>query len=151
MIRQALGASVEELFEEFEEVPVASGSIGQVYQAKLSVKGARNTGIDPGSHCRPQPPTTVVDLVVIFLDCCSGQEQGVESKLAVHPACISAGAAQTSFICKGWCCCVCACLVCHADTVRRLRLQHHVGRQTLSVPNITRNVNRLLESHIQGS
>lgn len=53
MIRQALGASVEELFEEFEEVPVASGSIGQVYQAKLSPKGARNTGIDPGSHPRP--------------------------------------------------------------------------------------------------
>ena len=47
-IEQALGASVEELFEEFEEQPVASGSIGQVYQAKLSAKGARNTGIDPG-------------------------------------------------------------------------------------------------------
>ena len=55
VIRQALGASVEELFEEFEEVPVASGSIGQVYQAKLSAKGARNTGIDPGSHRRPWP------------------------------------------------------------------------------------------------
>jgi len=40
---------VEELFEEFEEVPVASGSIGQVYQAKLSPKGARNTGVDPGT------------------------------------------------------------------------------------------------------
>ena len=40
---------MEELFEEFEEVPVASGSIGQVYQAKLSAKGARNTGIDPGN------------------------------------------------------------------------------------------------------
>ena len=40
---------MEELFEEFEEVPVASGSIGQVYQAKLSAKGARNTGIDPGA------------------------------------------------------------------------------------------------------
>lgn len=48
-IKQAFGAAVEELFEEFEEVPVASGSIGQVYQAKLSAKGARNTGIDPGS------------------------------------------------------------------------------------------------------
>ena len=43
---------MEELFEEFEEVPVASGSIGQVYQAKLSAKGARNTGIDPGSAFR---------------------------------------------------------------------------------------------------
>ena len=53
MIRQAFGASVEELFEEFEEVPVASGSIGQVYQAKLSPKGARNTGIDAGIHCGP--------------------------------------------------------------------------------------------------
>ena len=53
VIRQAFGASVEELFEEFEEVPVASGSIGQVYQAKLSAKGARNTGIDPGCHRRP--------------------------------------------------------------------------------------------------
>ena len=53
-IKQALGASVEELFEEFEEQPVASGSIGQVYQAKLSAKGARNTGIDPGG---PRPLT----------------------------------------------------------------------------------------------
>ena len=52
-IKQAFGASVEELFEEFEEVPVASGSIGQVYQAKLSAKGARNTGIDPGSAFYP--------------------------------------------------------------------------------------------------
>ncbi len=48
VIKLAFDASVEELFEEFEEVPVASGSIGQVYKAKLSVKGARNTGIDPG-------------------------------------------------------------------------------------------------------
>ena len=59
VIRQALGASVEELFEEFEEVPVASGSIGQVYQAKLSPKGARNTGIDPGSHCGPWPDVEI--------------------------------------------------------------------------------------------
>ena len=50
VIKQAFGASVEELFEEFEEVPVASGSIGQVYQAKLSPKGARNTGVDPGTY-----------------------------------------------------------------------------------------------------
>jgi hypothetical protein len=48
VIKQAFGASVEELFDEFEEVPVASGSIGQVYKAKLTPKGARNTGIDPG-------------------------------------------------------------------------------------------------------
>ncbi|EIE27087.1 ABC1-domain-containing protein [Coccomyxa subellipsoidea C-169] len=48
-IQRAFDASVEDLFEEFDAVPVASGSIGQVYRAMLSDKGARNTGIDPGT------------------------------------------------------------------------------------------------------
>lgn len=49
-IQRAFDASVEDLFEEFDAVPVASGSIGQVYRAMLSDKGARNTGIDPGAY-----------------------------------------------------------------------------------------------------
>ena len=49
-IKRAFDASVEELFDEFDGVPVASGSIGQVYRAMLSAKGARNTGIDAGAH-----------------------------------------------------------------------------------------------------
>lgn len=48
VIKRAFDASVEELFDEFDGVPVASGSIGQVYRAMLSEKGARNTGIDAG-------------------------------------------------------------------------------------------------------
>lgn len=51
-IQRAFDASVEDLFDEFENIPVASGSIGQVYRAKLSAKGARNTGIDAGGRCR---------------------------------------------------------------------------------------------------
>lgn len=47
-IKQAFDANIEDLFDEFEEKPVASGSIGQVYRARLSTKGARNTGIDAG-------------------------------------------------------------------------------------------------------
>jgi aarF domain-containing kinase len=68
-IRQAFDASIEELFDEFEEVPVASGSIGQVYRARLSAQGARNTGIDagalPAAHC----PVSLVWCVVL----CSSQ------------------------------------------------------------------------------
>ncbi|CAL8470433.1 g9975 [Coccomyxa elongata] len=48
-IQRAFDASVDDLFDEFENIPVASGSIGQVYRAKLSAKGARNTGIDAGT------------------------------------------------------------------------------------------------------
>ncbi|KAK9836261.1 hypothetical protein WJX81_000321 [Elliptochloris bilobata] len=48
-VKRAFGASTDELFEDFPDAPVASGSIGQVYKAKLSAKGARNTGIDPGT------------------------------------------------------------------------------------------------------
>lgn len=62
-IKQALGAPVEALFEEFEEVPVASGSIGQVYQAKLSAKGARNTGIDPGTALYSHAKRCIADQV----------------------------------------------------------------------------------------
>ena len=50
---------VEELFDDFEDAPVASGSIGQVYRARLSAQGARNTGIDAGTQ----------------QDCTCGQEQ----------------------------------------------------------------------------
>ena len=49
-IAQAFDATVEELFDDFEATPLASGSIGQVYRARLSEKGARNTGIDAGGE-----------------------------------------------------------------------------------------------------
>ena len=48
-VERAFGAPASELFDEFPEGPVASGSIGQVYKARLSAMGARNTGIDPGA------------------------------------------------------------------------------------------------------
>lgn len=48
-VERAFGAPAGELFDEFPEEPVASGSIGQVYKARLSAMGARNTGIDPGA------------------------------------------------------------------------------------------------------
>ena len=48
-VERAFGAPAAELFDDFPAEPVASGSIGQVYKARLSAKGARNTGIDPGA------------------------------------------------------------------------------------------------------
>ena len=54
-IQHAFDASVDDLFDEFENIPVASGSIGQVYRATLSAKGARNTGIDAGGAVFPKP------------------------------------------------------------------------------------------------
>ncbi|KAK9808945.1 hypothetical protein WJX72_006758 [[Myrmecia] bisecta] len=48
-IQRAFGVSVSQLFSKFEEQPTASGSIGQVYKAVLSSKGARNTGMEPGT------------------------------------------------------------------------------------------------------
>ena len=47
-IERVFGVPFHLLFESFEPEPVASGSIGQVYRARLTPKGARNTGIDAG-------------------------------------------------------------------------------------------------------
>lgn len=47
-IRQAFAAGTDDLFQQFEERPVASGSIAQVYRARLSQKGALHTGMDAG-------------------------------------------------------------------------------------------------------
>lgn len=58
-VLRSLGASVEDLFDEFEERPVASGSIGQVHRARLSAKGARNTGIEAGMRCAQVPSGAV--------------------------------------------------------------------------------------------
>ena len=49
-IQRSLGAPIADLFDDFEDVPVASGSIGQVHRARLSAQGARSTGIDPGQR-----------------------------------------------------------------------------------------------------
>ena len=53
-VERAFGAPAAELFDEFPDEPVASGSIGQVYKARLSAMGARNTGIDPGAPPQAQ-------------------------------------------------------------------------------------------------
>lgn len=57
-ITEACPGSVHELFEQFDEQPVASGSIAQVYKARLSHKGALHTGMHTGksknlviNHC----------------------------------------------------------------------------------------------------
>ena len=47
-IQRSFGLPIAELFTSFEATPIASGSIGQVYRAMLSPKGAAHTGIDPG-------------------------------------------------------------------------------------------------------
>ena len=52
-IRQAFAGGIDDLFQQFEEQPVASGSIAQVYRAQLSQKGALHTGIDAGMHPSP--------------------------------------------------------------------------------------------------
>lgn len=48
-IRHAFNAEVEDLFDGFEAEPVASGSIAQVYRARLSSKGAAHTGMEEGA------------------------------------------------------------------------------------------------------
>ena len=52
-IRRAFAGTSEDLFQQFEERPVASGSIAQVYRARLSQKGALHTGMDAGRCTRP--------------------------------------------------------------------------------------------------
>lgn len=53
--------TLEELFEEFAEQPVASGSIAQIHKARLSDEGARGSEYPPGTvvavkvrHCLAQ-------------------------------------------------------------------------------------------------
>lgn len=41
--------TLEELFEEFAEQPVASGSIAQIHKARLSIEGARGSEYPPGT------------------------------------------------------------------------------------------------------
>ena len=49
-VRSAFGVeSLDELFEGFPEQPLASGSIGQVYRARLSASGAARARLPPGT------------------------------------------------------------------------------------------------------
>ena len=49
-VRAAFGVdSLDELFEGFPEQPLASGSIGQVYRARLSAAGAARARLPPGT------------------------------------------------------------------------------------------------------
>jgi aarF domain-containing kinase len=48
-VQQAFGFPLNEIFVQFDESPVASGSIGQVHRAVLSSAGARLTGVDAGT------------------------------------------------------------------------------------------------------
>jgi len=47
-IADAFGFGVTDLFQSFDDIPVASGSIGQIHKAVLSDTGARLTGLHPG-------------------------------------------------------------------------------------------------------
>ncbi|KAL0049468.1 hypothetical protein WJX82_003073 [Trebouxia sp. C0006] len=49
-IAEAFPGSVDELFQQFDEQPVASGSMAQVYKARLSHKGALHTGMHAGNE-----------------------------------------------------------------------------------------------------
>ena len=44
MIREEFGEDIEEYFEEFDSKPLASGSVAQVYRAKLKKKYALKNG-----------------------------------------------------------------------------------------------------------
>jgi len=48
-IEESFGFRREDLFDRFEEVPVASGSIGQIYRCELSGVGSRLTGTAAGT------------------------------------------------------------------------------------------------------
>ena len=78
--------TLEELFEEFAEQPVASGSIAQIHKARLSVEGARGSEYPPGTvvavkvllhwygmmqFCCQQEPASLA-LSVLSRYCCTG-------------------------------------------------------------------------------
>ena len=48
-VASAFDASLDDLFDGFPDKPVASGSIGQVYRARLSDAGARRARLPPGT------------------------------------------------------------------------------------------------------
>lgn len=48
-MREAFGRPLSYFFDEFEEQPVASGSIAQVHRAILSERGAAETGFPVGT------------------------------------------------------------------------------------------------------
>jgi aarF domain-containing kinase len=48
-VEDAFGASLDDLFDGFPDRPVASGSIGQVYRARLSDNGARRARLPAGT------------------------------------------------------------------------------------------------------
>ena len=54
-IAHAFPSGMNDLFDQFDEQPVASGSIAQVYKARLSHKGALHTGMDAGKSEHPCP------------------------------------------------------------------------------------------------
>lgn len=49
-IEAAFGLPLDELFEEFEDEPVASGSIAQIHRAKLHPELAARFGVTKGKH-----------------------------------------------------------------------------------------------------
>ena len=48
-VEAAFGRRLEELFDEFDAAPVASGSVAQVHRAVLSAAAAAGTGVPPGT------------------------------------------------------------------------------------------------------
>ena len=79
--------TLKELFEEFAEQPVASGSIAQIHKARLSVEGARGSEYPPGTvvavkvllywyrmiqFCSQQEPSsTCLALLLLSRYCCT--------------------------------------------------------------------------------
>lgn len=52
-VEGAFRRPLEELFDEFDAAPVASGSIAQVHRAVLSARGASGSCYKPGARCKP--------------------------------------------------------------------------------------------------
>lgn len=48
-VERAFGVPLSQLFEDFDLVPVASGSIAQIHRATLSARGAAACGQQPGT------------------------------------------------------------------------------------------------------
>lgn len=48
LIKSSFGIPVESLFEQFEDQPIASGSIGQIHRARMSQTGAIMSGVPSG-------------------------------------------------------------------------------------------------------
>jgi len=75
------GLPVSELFDQFEEEPVASGTIGQIHRATLGPRGARNTGCPVGASPLAKPASRTHCCHRHAALQCTGVQQGKQSHL----------------------------------------------------------------------